>query len=183
MADIHGHPKKVFLVVMGLVIFVSLSHMAMTLGVDIGKASIHAQLAKVGAPTTLCDATTLKDAKEAGMMPLNSRAFRIVPLRYMLKVVDAYPKHWGFLKAPLQLLSATTPSHQSETPSHQGVGMPTIPTSHSRRGGPQATLTPSHFPSNGVSSCLPFAKLIYSLALLEVFWCSHTCVWVPHHHH
>lgn len=132
--DFNGHPKKVFLVVMGAIVLVSLTHLATVLNVEVAKASIHHQLGVVGAPIHFCDPHTLKEAKEVGMVGTHSRAFRLVPLKVMEKVVDAFPIHWGFLKAPLQLMGA---SFLHTLPSR--VGMPTIPT-------PNATLTSAHIP-------------------------------------
>lgn len=131
--DIHGHPKKVFLVIMGAIVLVSLTHLATTLNVDVAKASIHHQLEVVGAPIHTCDSHTLREAKEVGMVGSKSRAFRLVPLHVMHKVVDAFPAHWGFLKAPLQLMGSLS---YHNPPS---MAMPTIPTTH-------ATLTSAHIP-------------------------------------
>ena len=132
MANVHGRLDKVFLVVMGITIFVSLSHLAGVLKVDIAKATLHHQLDVVGTPTHLCDAHTLHEAKEAGMVPKNSRAFRLVPLQYVTKVVDAFPLTWGFLRPSLDLLSAMAPTPPS--------GMPPIPMPPPK----QANLAASH---------------------------------------
>lgn len=131
LKDFDGHPKKVFLVVMGAVVLVSLTHLATTLNVEVAKASIHHQLERVGAPTHLCDSHTLKEAKGVGMVDTHSRAFRLVPLDVMQRVVDAFPMYWGFLKAPLQLMGSLSLHHPSR------MAMPTIPTPH-------ATLTSAH---------------------------------------
>jgi hypothetical protein len=131
LKDFDGHPKKVFLVVMGAIVLVSLTHLATTLNVVVAKASIHHQLEVVGAPTHLCDSHTLKEAKRVGMVDTHSRAFRLVPLDVMQRVVDAFPMYWGFLKAPLQLMASLSLHHPSR------MAMPTIPTPH-------ATLTSAH---------------------------------------
>ena len=131
--DVNGHPKKVFFVVMGAIVLVSLTHLANTLNVEIAKASIHHQLNVVGGPIHTCDSRTLREAKEVGMVGSNSRAFRLIPLDVMHRVVDAFPMYWGFLKAPLQLMSSLTLHNPSR------MAMPTIPTS-------RATLTSAHIP-------------------------------------
>jgi hypothetical protein len=148
LPDFHGRPEKVFLVVLGITIFVSLSHLANALGVDIAKASMHHQLQMVGTPQHLCSAHTLQEAKQAGMVPKNSRAFRLIPLPYMLKVVDAFPATWAFLKAPLQLLAATACASPTSS------GMPAIPVPQLR----EATLTVSHI--NNTSQVLPLHPLL-----------------------
>ena len=130
LPSMHGRPEKVFLVVLGISLFMSLSHLAGALEVDIAKATLHHQLESVGAPAHLCSAATLQEAKLAGMVPKNSRPFRLLPLHYVLKVVDAFPHHWGFLKAPLQLLSAINNAPTT------GTDMPAIPMPQQ-----QATLT------------------------------------------
>ena len=131
LPNMHGRPEKVFLVVLGISLFMSLSHLAGALEVDIAKATLHHQLESAGAPTHLCSAATLQEAKLAGMVPKNSRPFRLLPLHYVLKLVDAFPHHWGFLKAPLQLLSAINNAPTT------GTGMPAIPMPQQQ----QATLT------------------------------------------
>ena len=92
------------------------------------------------------------------MVPKTSRSFRLVPLQYVTKVVDAFPCNWGFLKPSLDLLSATP---MAPTPPS---GMPLIPTPPQK----QATLAASHLEVGMMIVCMSIGigMPIYTTSLL-----------------